>query len=323
MDPDRWDPHACSVLGDALGESAYGTASFASGWFALEQPGPWGRDAVGDSHLDSELGRSFAARASEAGGRFVLVRTTGRHADDHHGGLRRLMVSSTTAGREWLLQGSLSELDDLRRLDVEAVARGDLEATRASMPVLEPSREPVFLVCTNGRRDVCCAVRGRPVAQAAGAARPRQVWETSHTGGHRFAPTGVMLPSGITLARLTSTDVVAALDSAVIGELPRHLTGPRHDRGRSALSPVEQAAESEVRHRCGEVRVAALSTLHAEDREGVAHVTVKRIDEDGSTTETSVLVRRVRRSPDRPVSCGKPYELQERYAVEVIDAPLG
>jgi hypothetical protein len=35
-----------------------------------------------------------------------------------------------------------------------------------------------------------------------------------------------------------------------------------------------------------------------------------------------VLVRRVRRSPDRPVSCGKPYELQERYAVEVIDAPV-
>ena len=58
-------------------------------------------------------------------------------------------------------------------------------------------------MCTNARRDVCCAVRGRPVALEAAAARPGQVWECSHTGGHRFAPTAVVLPHGQTWARLT------------------------------------------------------------------------------------------------------------------------
>jgi len=54
-----------------------------------------------------------------------------------------------------------------------------------------------LLVCTHGRRDVCCgsmgtdlAVRARALDLPDGVRR----WRTSHTGGHRFAPTFVVLP---------------------------------------------------------------------------------------------------------------------------------
>jgi hypothetical protein len=118
----------------------------------------------------------------------------------------------------------------------------------------------VLLVCTNGRRDVCCAVRGRPVALEASAHAPGRVWEASHTGGHRFAPTGVVLPFGATLARLDPALCLDVLSSADAGELPERALGPLHDRGRSSLEPGAQVAESHVRRLLAETSLTALST---------------------------------------------------------------
>lgn len=53
--------------------------------------------------------------------------------------------------------------------------------------------EPTLLVCTHGSRDACCGSLGPRLA--AGLAREHQVWEVSHLGGHRFAPTLWHLPS--------------------------------------------------------------------------------------------------------------------------------
>jgi hypothetical protein len=56
------------------------------------------------------------------------------------------------------------------------------------------------LVCTHGRRDACCGARGMELlnellGQPAFRA-PLRLWRTSHTGGHRFAPTAIVLPAG-------------------------------------------------------------------------------------------------------------------------------
>ncbi len=303
----------------ALDEPAYGTASVARGWLALEQPGPWGRDAVGESHLDVALGRELGERAASAGGRFVLIRAAGAHPDDHRARARTVLVSCSLPGREWLLVGSVPDPRALLDLDLDAVVRGDRAAAVASLPGLVGTSEPVFLVCTNGRRDVCCAVRGRPVASDAAAQRPGQVWETSHTGGHRFAPTGVLLPSGVTLARLGASDVLAALDAAAAGELSAQLLGPRHDRGRSALPAPAQAAESAVRARTGSVGLNALVVSDSVSDGDVTRVRVDHRSADAAAGSTTVLVRSVTRPPERRVSCGKATEPQRVYAVEIVD----
>ncbi|MEP6665174.1 MAG: sucrase ferredoxin, partial [Nocardioidaceae bacterium] len=294
------------------------TASYAQCWIALEQPGPWGRDAAAQSHLDAELGRELANRLKDAGGRLVLVRSTGTHADDHHGGPRNVFVASSLPGREWLLHGLL---DDPRQLlvslDVDALRAGDRQRIAAALPALQPRESPVLLVCTNGRRDVCCAMRGRPVAHAASELRPGQVWETSHTGGHRFAPTVVVLPSGLTLARLTAHDAVTALDAAATGSMPAELMGPRHDRGRSALLPQHQAADSAARAHFGEASLSALTVDHVTEAslEGGVEVSVSHAD----GRRIRVQVAKATRPPDRRVSCGKPVEPQVVYDVQVVD----
>ncbi len=235
---------ACSLSTAAAGEPAYGSAAPAGAWVVLEQPGPWGHDAIAESHLDPHLGRRLRARVGGAGGRLALVRAARRHPDRRPRSEPFVAVGCAVEGASWLLTGHLDGPEALQSIDFGALAAGDVDGVRRSLPDLSPSDRPLLLVCTNGRRDVCCAVFGRPLAHDAGTQRPGQVWETSHTGGHRFSPTAVLLPWGVTLARLDSRLAVATLDEAAAGRLPRDLLGPQHDRGRSSLPPPAQAAES-------------------------------------------------------------------------------
>ncbi|GAB3436573.1 sucrase ferredoxin [Phycicoccus ginsengisoli] len=264
-------PDACSVGFDRADVSAYGTAARATFFLALEQPGPWGRDAATQSHLPADLGSRLAAACSDRGGRLSLLRRPGRHADEHHDGRHTAYLAWCGADpwlvAPWLLEVTVEDPAALLGADLDALARGDRDAVAASLPGAVPT-DPVLLVCTNGRRDVCCAVRGRPVAADAAALRPGRVWEASHTGGHRFAPTGVLLPHGATLARLDAGLAAAVLDEGGTGHLPAAVLGPSHDRGRSALAPDAQAAESHVRAEHAVTELAALVTEPVDDVAG-------------------------------------------------------
>ena len=295
-------PDACSVLSEQAGISAFGSASEARFWLAVEQSGPWGRDALSQSHLDATLGTTLATACQDAGGRLLLIRRPGQHADAHHPTSRRVLVAGGLSGPAWLLTGDVTDAAQLLGLPFDALASGDPGPALAALPALARSREPALLVCTNARRDVCCAVRGRPVALEAAAARPGQVWECSHTGGHRFAPTAVVLPHGQTWARLTPELAVDALDAAADGRVPASLLGPVHDRGRSVLPPPAQAAESFVRHRIGEVDLTALSVGVGADT-GPDRWSCTVSHRDGRSWD--VLATRASGHGERPDSCGK------------------
>ncbi len=195
-------------------------------------------------------------------------------------------------------------------MDLDALAIGDRAATAASLPWLAPS-EPVLLVCTNGRHDVCCAVRGRPVALAGQDSHPGRVWECSHTGGHRFSPTGVLLPWGRALARMTETTVQDIVDAADHGTLPLGLLGPRHDRGSSALPIRAQVGESSVRALIEETDLEAISAsmgLHGSVR--VAHRDGRRW-----TVALAVVTGAVRRN-----SCGEAADPARTWSAAVTSA---
>jgi hypothetical protein len=103
-----------------------------------------------------------------------------------------------------------------------------------------------YLVCTNGARDPCCAIRGPAVAQALERVLTGQVYECSHLGGHRFAANVLVLPDGLCFGRL---DVRAAL--ALASELEEGRLPLDHLRVRTGLTPEQQAAEILVRRELG------------------------------------------------------------------------
>lgn len=83
--------------------------------------------------------------------------------------------------------------DDLGALLAAIGTDGDTSPWAISV---EPTA-PTLLVCTQGSHDVCCGSEGIRFAAEVEAAFPDlDVVRVSHTGGHRFAPTGMTFPDG-------------------------------------------------------------------------------------------------------------------------------
>lgn len=248
----------CSVAWDDAGLPAWGTAPRASFWVAVEQNGPWGNKAFTQSRLDPAVGAAIESAALDAGGRALLIRRPASHADQHDHRRRQVYVAGGLAGTPWLLAGSVSEPDEVLGLPFAALATSDASAVVEAVGWLESLDAGVLLVCANAKRDLCCALRGRPIALELERARPGRVWECTHTGGHRFAPTGVVLPTGQSVARLTPEVAAAALTAADAGALAPKTFGPWHDRGRGHLEPASAAAEAWVRAETRETDPSAL-----------------------------------------------------------------
>ncbi|HET6626073.1 MAG TPA: sucrase ferredoxin [Nocardioidaceae bacterium] len=293
---------SCSDGSLVAGEQLAGTAPHAVAWLALEQSGPWGPKAFTDSHLDPDLGRWIEATAAAHSTRPSLIRRPGRHADPHPGpesghDRRRLLLASTRPDGCWLLAGTIDGPARVRDLDWPALERGDLQAVRRSLPQLEPSTAGHLLVCTNGRRDVCCATKGRPVALGLAARYPGRVWEVTHTSGHRFAPTTVLLPAGTLHGRLdvdTAAGVLAASD--------RGETVLAGSRGRSTWPSAAQVAELLVREETGELALDAVR-IGAHQSTGDHAWTTEVLHRDGRVWCVDTIARES--GVHRAESCGK------------------
>lgn len=210
----------CSASSRDDGEPLAGTAPTEASFLFVEDPGPWGRDAVAQSRLPESV---RAHLGGLAGVRVQLIR---RHAGSSDGpgtrvfhALARPEPADGFEVRTAVLEGP----EDLLGLDPAALA---------------PHAEPLWLVCTNGRRDRCCAEVGRPIAAALTRRWPQHTWETTHLGGHRFAGTVLALPAGHTLGRLDPLSAVAACATLESGRVPVELS-----RGRAGLTPAAQVLE--------------------------------------------------------------------------------
>ena len=212
--------YRCSVASRDDGEPIAGTAPTDTTVLLVEHAGSWGRKAVAESRLPE------AVRDHLGGLDGVRVQLIRRHGGESGGGVRVFHARATADGfdvRTVVLPGP----DGLPGLDLERD--------------LAPYDGPLWLVCTNGRRDRCCAEVGRPIAAALAARWPEATWETTHLGGHRFSGTLLALPSGHTLGRLDTATAVAACASLARGVVPVDLS-----RGRAGLTPPEQVRELHV-----------------------------------------------------------------------------
>lgn len=293
---------ACSNLWDDPDRPAWGTAQQAAFVVALEQPGPWGAKALVESRLDPDIGVRLERACQQAGGLALLVRRPGRSAEE---AAPQVLVSGGPVGATWLLVAEARDpaaVVDLPFADLATLAP---DAAAAALPGFAPA-DAAVLVCANGRRDVCCAVRGRPVAAATDAARPGRVWEATHLGGHRFAPTAIVLPTRHALGRVSPSLLVDALDAAASGRLGAAGLHPFHLRGLMALAQPDQVADAAVRAATGESRPEALTVAGADAVASVTHA-------DGRSWEVALTPESV----EERLSCGKPAEVSRVWRAAV------
>jgi (2Fe-2S) ferredoxin len=136
------------------------------------------------------------------------------------------MFADTREGAGWIRWGEFTEDAELLELP--------LDGSPGS-----PDPDPLYLVCSHGRHDPCCGNRGRPVVASLAARRPDRVWQTSHLGGCRFAPTVLVLPLGLMYGRVptdAADDLVAATEA---GEVLRDPF-----RGRIGIPPAARGGPS-------------------------------------------------------------------------------
>jgi hypothetical protein len=299
----------------AEGVDPVGTAGSYAGYLLVEWPLPWPRD-IGEV---DELA-ALAGPLGDAGIRLqaLLPRTDAT-------GARRLVLYRRAAGEPFTGYERDERVVPPDRVVAEALA---LIATTGPGSGPGPSPEDLIaatgpgpgtndvtadvLVCTHGRRDVCCGSMGTALAlelmaDPAPFGGGVRLWRTSHTGGHRFAPTAIVLPQGTVWAHLDADALhrIVRRDGPLDDLLPRY-------RGCAGVGPsMVQAVEREVFARLG------WSWLDHGRRGRVladGRVRLEAVAPDGSERawEATVEVGRTVAVPD----CGRPLDQAKKSESE-------
>jgi (2Fe-2S) ferredoxin len=274
----------CADAARARADPLAGSAPPARRWLLLEHPGPWKVEAIAGSGIDADVLSALVQKAGSAT-RILLVRRSGR--------------LDRRAPRRWILAGlDSATLTGPWRDDHDLLDAAD--AMIATLPPPMEPPEPLILVCTHGIHDVCCALRGRPVASALASRWPELVWECTHIGGDRFAPNVVLLPDGFYYGNLDPDYAVTTVEAHLAGSV---LTDRL--RGMARFLPPVQAAVIAAYERYGPLGVTDVTvraTEHFGPHHGHGSETVVDLVIEPQQRLVRVQVLSVRR-PDAQLTC--------------------
>ncbi len=290
-------PYRCAPWTRAQGADPVGSALTSDTSVLIEVPPPWPRDVGGIPA-------------------FASLQRRGLHRT------RLLAVSPAGAGPQgppgtgvtiWRRAGSGRFAGTDHTVGAGDLAAGIAALLEAPPPAAGGRQAPAeVLVCGHGSRDRCCGRMGTRLAlDVAGAWPGVRVRRCSHTGGHRFAPTGFTLPDGRAWGYLDA----ALLDGIVRRSGPPPLRG--HYRGSTALDAWGQVAERELFERFGWAWLdshltSARTDLAPGGRSAAVELSWRGPGGPGTATATVSVVR------DIPVLvCGEPPERAAKSAPEL------
>ena len=242
----------CADVSEQASEPLAATASRVDRWLLVEYRGLWDRDVLGGSLLSAELKEHLRDQLAQLGhARLLFIKRPERRSHAR----RMLYVGSSRPGEERLFALEFDHHDDLLGYDFAGAL---LDGGTPGVPV----EHPIFVVCTHGKRDRCCAKYGRPLYDSLKRkVDPAWVWQSTHVGGDRFAGNVVVLPEGLYFGRLDDPDLDPLLDEY----FDRRIYLDRY-RGRSAHTFAVQAAERALREAEGLRDIDAVTLESVESR---------------------------------------------------------
>jgi len=240
-------PAFCSLRSKEAAEETFGTASIGDAWLLLEYARPWGAKAFSESALPEAVKTHLSGvLKSVPRSRVLLIKRTRRVK-----GPLSLFVVRSGESSSSILKFEFSEYEQLLDLDLTSALAGGWPAGTTQW------ESPLFLVCTHGKRDKCCAKFGLPIYKTISAlVDESSVWECSHVGGDRFAANVVCFPDGIFYGHVTEENA-----KLIVKEYPERRIVLTNFRGRSCYSFPVQAAEFFARRETGFRRIGDLKFL--------------------------------------------------------------
>ncbi|MCA1594656.1 MAG: hypothetical protein LC754_18905 [Acidobacteria bacterium] len=269
-------PFFCSELSRNASEKTFGTASVGEVWLLVEYTLAWRPRALDESVLSPKIKRHVSRLLKSIPRSRVLFIKQGRDC----GTDIRLFVVRSRERSPFVVEFSLDSYEQLMEVDIAAAAAGTPGAGG------EVTNEPLFLVCTHGRRDKCCAKFGFPLYRSLREKIGGAVWQSSHIGGDRFAANLVCFPHGLFYAHMTE-----ASSAAIIREYgERRLVLDKY-RGRACYANPVQAAEFFIRAESG---LAGLDELRFLKRERLSETNwrVQFVETGGGSIHEAQVVSR-------------------------------
>ena len=261
----------CSQVARESGLPLYGTASETQVWLVLEYSGAWRTKAVDDNDLAAPVAAWFAEQAAAVQGRRLFIRGERRRA----GGVFYVAVSREGEQRLW--QIAFDDLEELVGLDVARVLAGN-----GGMTAVE---ETLVLVCTNGKRDQCCSLFGLPIFRAFSAESHLLTYQTTHLGGHCYAPVILTLPSGTMYGYVDPENVPSLAENVREGRIDL-----RFYRGRTFQSGVENSAEFQIRRHTENLAADGLTLVSGGTGNGEHTITFKDTTDDLHTVQLTAAM---------------------------------
>lgn len=230
----------CSVQSRSRGELPGGSATSADRFILVELPTPW-PSSIEEHPIVAELLATAGPRPDVT--RILGIRGESDSATDHRS--HRVLVYRKTPGQPFTRFAGFETTLDPGEL-ATGLAAAYADDLTGFTPIGIDLRDPAssthdVLICTHGSRDRCCGQVGSLLFLELAGRLPANIrlWRASHTGGHRFAPTGVSFPDGLTWAFLDGH-----LLSGIINRTLEPAQLHSHLRGCAGFEGVEQVADA-------------------------------------------------------------------------------
>lgn len=236
----------CSDVSRRHNEQIYGTAGRGYIWLLLEYPKPWTRKLLTESALSDETKTYIRDLLNIIPNSRMLFISQGSSRKEKIS----LFIVICQEKEPYTFRFYLDDYEDLLNINIPALIREE-------SPWTVKNYSPLFLVCTDGKHDKCCAKFGFPIFKSFRDYTGDLVWESSHVGGDRFAANVVCFPHGIFYGHVTQHDLWSIVD----GYREQKVYLNKY-RGRACYSRQAQVGEYFIRYRSG---IESLNDLYLID----------------------------------------------------------
>ncbi|HEY9907589.1 MAG TPA: sucrase ferredoxin [Thermosynechococcaceae cyanobacterium] len=200
----------CTEESHTAGEDLIGCATMAQFYVLVECPPPWSANAFHSKQVPENL-RTLMQRFKQDG---RSIRPLLIHRDHQQAPDTKVIIFRQQDGVSFGYSKQEFQVSSLE--DVAPLVSDYFHDRPPQEPIETETRD--ILVCTHGSHDKCCAKYGQPFYRQAIATVSQlslnpevRVWQASHIGGHRFAPTAIDLPEGRYYGRLDQASLTAIL----------------------------------------------------------------------------------------------------------------
>jgi hypothetical protein len=235
------DKFFCSAQSLLLNEELIGTALLTEVYILIECKKPWANEAFESKRIPHKL-RLMVKQYRESA-RFLLIQNNNTKHIDHIQVLFYIRSNNYNFSTGFTLYRA--ECSDYDRV-CDTLEDYFINQKLPSKDSSEKNRN--ILICTHGGFDQCCGkygtsfyIKSNDILESNNVHEKVEVWESSHFGGHRFAPTMIDFPDGRYYGRMNE-DIFTAIINRT-GDLNKTVSSYR---GWAILPKVAQVVEKQL-----------------------------------------------------------------------------